>query len=244
MNYIKFAKVYDQLIYDVDYDKIVDFINEKCVENKIFGKNLLELGCGTGNITSKLNGYNVIAVDYSEEMLSIARQKIANKRTVRYIQNDIISLNLEKNFDIVISVLDVFNYIKNSDDLAKIFDNVYKHMKEDSIFIFDMNTEYKIKEFIGNNVFTDEIDDILYIWQGSYDEETKINDYLITFFQKERSGLYSRFDELHSEKAYNEEEIVSMLNKSGFKDILIFDDYTSKKSKEKTMRFTFVVRKE
>ncbi|WP_054251991.1 class I SAM-dependent DNA methyltransferase [Neofamilia massiliensis] len=244
MNYLKFAKIYDKLIYDVDYDKIVDFINREKEKYNIKGNSLLELGCGTGNITSKLNGYNIIAMDNSDEMLSLAREKSFGRRNIRFLQGDIRDFSLNKDFDMAIAVLDVFNYITEYDDLLKVFDLVYKHLKKDGLFIFDVNSAYKISEFIGNNIFSDEVDDTLYVWQGSFDEETKINEYLLTFFQKVSGSSYERFDETHRERAYTLEEIYKALDQKGFTEIKVYDSYTYKEVSDKTLRLTFVARKD
>lgn len=244
MNYLKFAKIYDKLIYDVDYDKIVDFINREKEKYNIQGNSLLELGCGTGNITSKLNGYNIIAMDNSDEMLSLAREKSFGRRNIRFLQGDIRDFSLNKDFDMAIAVLDVFNYITEYDDLLTVFDLVYKHLKKDGLFIFDVNSAYKISEFIGNNIFSDEVDDTLYVWQGSFDEETKINEYLLTFFQKVSGSNYERFDEAHRERAYTLEEIYTALDQKGFTEIKVYDSYTYKEVSDKTLRLTFVARKD
>lgn len=244
MNYLKFAKIYDKLIYDVDYDKIVDFINTEKEKYKIQGNSLLELGCGTGNITSKLNGYNIIAIDNSDEMLSLAREKSFGRRNIRFLQADIRDFSLNKDFDMAIAVLDVFNYITDYKELLKVFALVFKHLKKDGLFIFDINSAYKISEFIGNNVFSDEVDDTLYVWQGSFDEETKINDYLLTFFQKVSATTYERFDEAHMERAYSLEEIYKGLDQVGFTEIKAYDSYAYKEVTDKTLRLTFVARKE
>lgn len=244
MNYENFAADYDKLVYDIDYKKIVEFINKKIKENNISGINLMEIGSGTGNITSLLDGYNIIAVEKSEEMILIAREKFSFNRNIRFINSDITNLEIARKFDIVISVLDVFNYIIDIKELKKSIENIYNHMEEGSILIFDINSEYKIKEFIGNNIFTDEIEDTLYIWQGEYDDNSRINNYKMTFFRELENGLYERYDEDHFEKAYSVEEISKILSEVGFINIETFDDYSDKKIDDKTMRVTFVAIKE
>lgn len=244
MNYLKFAKIYDKLIYDVDYDKIVAFINTEREKSKLNGRQLLELGCGTGNITSKLNGYNIIAIDNSEEMLALAREKSFARRNIRYLHGDIRDFSLNKKVDMAIAVLDVFNYITAYEDLLKVFSLVYEHLNKDGLFIFDINSAYKISEFIGDNVFSDEVDDTVYVWQGSYDEETKINEYLLTFFQNVQGNIYERFDEAHRERAYSLDEMYKGLEQVGFSDIRVYDSYSYKEVSDSTLRLTFVARKD
>lgn len=244
MNYKKLANLYDKLIYDVDYDKMVDFYKTIIEKHNLNNVNVLELGCGTGNITSKLIGYNVYAVDYSEEMLSVAREKLGNRRNIRLINADIRELELNKKFNFIIAGLDIINYIDDNKGLEKVFESVYEHLDSDGVFVFDINSEYKIKDYIGNNIFSDEVEDILYIWQGSFDEDTKINEYLLTFFVKDENDKYDRFSESHFEKAYSTEEIINMLKNVGFENINTYEDYTNKDITDETMRIVFVVSKE
>lgn len=244
MNYKNFASDYDNLIYDVDYEKIVDFINRSISKNKIIGNNLLEVGSGTGNITSLLNGYNIVAIEKSYEMVLVAQEKLGYKRNIRFVNTDIVNLEIARKFNVVVSVLDVFNYITNIEDIKKTFENIYNHMQPNSIFIFDINSEYKIKDYIGNNTFSDETDDRLYIWQGNYNQKTEINDYSIIFFRNIEENIYERYDELHSQRAYSVDFIKNLLLDIGFRSIKTFDDYTDKDINDKTMRITFTCIKE
>ncbi|MDA3846212.1 MAG: class I SAM-dependent methyltransferase, partial [Vallitaleaceae bacterium] len=81
--YKLFAKYYDELMEQVPYNEwaaYMDFlIREHGVrEQPSTGHKLLvELGCGTGNMSIQMArfGYDVIGVDNSDEMLSIAKGK-------------------------------------------------------------------------------------------------------------------------------------------------------------------------
>ena len=74
--YNHFAYIYDVLMDDVDYSGWVDYI-ERIL--KIYGVKpaRIDLACGTGNITImlKARGYDVIGIDQSEDMLSVAKDK-------------------------------------------------------------------------------------------------------------------------------------------------------------------------
>ena len=75
--YNHFAYIYDVLMDDVDYSGWVDYI-ERIL--KIYGvkpARIVDLACGTGNITImlKARGYDVIGIDQSEDMLSVAKDK-------------------------------------------------------------------------------------------------------------------------------------------------------------------------
>ena len=185
MKYNLLADKYDALVYDVDYDKIADFYKNIIRKYDIQVRDILELGSGTGNITEKFIGYNIFAIDISDEMLSVARAKFQGRRNVSMFNMDIRNFQFNKRFDLCIASLDVINYIHKEEDIKKIFQLTFDHLKGDSLFIFDINSKYKIENYIGNNVFTDEVEDVVYIWQGNYNEKTKINENLLTFFIKD-----------------------------------------------------------
>jgi len=81
-----YAKYYDLIYKDKDYEKEVDFIENIFWKNR--PKKILEVGCGTGNYTKILlkRGYEVTALDISEDMLKIAEEKCACK----FVNSDII----------------------------------------------------------------------------------------------------------------------------------------------------------
>ncbi|MDO7203917.1 hypothetical protein Q5M85_06805 [Paraclostridium bifermentans] len=58
--YRDFAFVYDELMNDVDYDKWVKYIEDIIDNENVKVKNILELACGTGNITIPLAKKNTI----------------------------------------------------------------------------------------------------------------------------------------------------------------------------------------
>ena len=68
--YDDFARIYDRF-QEIEYDKFVEFYEE------IFGdgkpKTIIDLGCGSGNITIPLakRGYKAAGIDISAEMLSL-----------------------------------------------------------------------------------------------------------------------------------------------------------------------------
>ena len=79
--FIKFwaelANRYDSAIDNIMGEKIRPKIREKLNEEDNLG-NLIELGCGTGYFTETLSNKSesIISTDISEEMLSIAREKL------------------------------------------------------------------------------------------------------------------------------------------------------------------------
>lgn len=84
MNYEQFALLYDELMNDVPYDKWVEFTEESLQQADMKEAKILDVACGTGNVTLPLvqKGYDVVGVDLSEEMLAVAQQKLARNNFV------------------------------------------------------------------------------------------------------------------------------------------------------------------
>ena len=73
--YQGFADTYDRLMDEIPYDVWHTYILELLRENQIEDGIVVDLACGTGAMTSRLaaDGYDVIGIDLSAEMLEAAR---------------------------------------------------------------------------------------------------------------------------------------------------------------------------
>lgn len=76
-SYESFARVYDLFMDNIDYDRWAAYVRLLLEENGVRDGLVLELGCGTGNITERLAaaGYDMIGADNSADMLEIAMEK-------------------------------------------------------------------------------------------------------------------------------------------------------------------------
>ena len=216
MAYGEFAKIYDDLINeDINYDNMVSRIIEICNEHNIECKDYLDVACGTGNVTVRLAKHfkDIYAVDLSEDMLREAFNKLKENRIKgKIICQDMTEMQLNRKFDLITSVLDSTNYITDEDDLEKYFSSVKEHLKDDGIFIFDVNSYYKLSEILGNNIYTYSEEDVFYTWENVFEDD--MVSMFLTFFVKQ-GELYERFEEEHFERAYKEEELESAISNCG-----------------------------
>jgi ubiquinone/menaquinone biosynthesis C-methylase UbiE len=238
MIYKGFSSIYDIFI-DADYDVWVDYILNIW---KRFGKNpelVLELACGTGNITTRLakKDFDMIGIDISEDMLSIARQKPGRyKKDILYLAQDMREFELYGTVDACLCLMDGINYILERDGVLETFKLVYNYLNPGGIFIFDINTKHKFENILSDNDFCKTTDDAAYTWENYYDEGECVNEYYINCFVKDKGGKYNRFEEFHYQKGYEAEEIKALLIKAGFEvfavyDNLSFDDYKTDSEK-------------
>lgn len=244
MAYGEFAKIYDELINeDINYDEMIDRIIEICRENNVEFDDYLDIACGTGNVTIRLAKYfkNIYAVDLSEDMLREAFDKFKSSRVKgKIICQDMTELSLNKQFDLITSVLDSTNYITDPKELEDYFNGIYEHLKENGIVVFDINSYYKLSEILGNNIYTYSEDEVFYTWENTY--EDGLLSMFLTFFVK-RGDLYERFEEEHFERAYKEKELESYLRKANLEVIAKFDGYTNNDVQANSERILYVAKR-
>ena len=115
-----FAKVYDILMDHISYGDWADYITELLKKHEIKSGLVLELGCGTGNMTRSMagKGYDMIGLDTSEEMLAIARELSEGKEDgILYLCQDMREFELYGTVAAVICVCDSMNYLLEEEDL-------------------------------------------------------------------------------------------------------------------------------
>ena len=244
MAYGEFAKIYDELINeDINYDEMVDRIIEICNSYNVELNDYLDIACGTGNVTIRVAKYfkNIYGVDLSEDMLREAFDKFKEARIKgKIICQDMTELSLNKEFDLITSVLDSTNYITDLNDLQNYFNGVYTHLKSNGLFIFDVNSYYKLSEILGNNIYTYSEEEVFYNWENVF--EDNLLSMFLTFFVK-KGDLYERFEEEHLERAYTEKELEKELEKANLEVLAKFDGYTENDVQANTERIVYVIKK-
>ncbi|MPM13159.1 tRNA (cmo5U34)-methyltransferase [bioreactor metagenome] len=244
MAYGEFAKIYDDLINeDIDYEDMCSRIIEICKVENINFDNYLDIACGTGNVTAKLakNFKESFAVDLSDDMLREAFNKLKKEKIkCQLVCQDMSELSLNRKFDLITSVLDSTNYIIEEASFLKYLMRVKDHLKDNGIFIFDVNSYYKLSEILGNNIYTYSEEEVFYTWENTF--ENDILNMFLTFFVK-KGELYERFEEEHLERAYTEEFIENKLKELDLKIIGKFDGYSKKSVENLTERIMYVVKK-
>ncbi len=221
--YTGFAQVYDLFMDDVPYVTWKEHIVKQLRQAGIHDGLICELGCGTGKMTRLLaeSGYDMIGIDASDEMLSIARE--SGGRDILYLNQDIRSFELYGTVRAVVSVCDTMNYLLEKEDLLKVFRLVNNYLDPGGLFLFDLNTEYKFRELMGERVFFDDRPQGSLVWDNYYDKAQKINEYRLTLFIRQRQGLYQKYEEVHYERAYSLKDVIGLLEQSGMRFVQAYD---------------------
>lgn len=230
MIYDLLAPFYDKINSDIDYSAWADFI-EKVVEKygEISPELWLDLGCGTGRMTLELakRGRDMTGVDYSPEMLDIAREEAERQGldSVLWLCQDMREFELYGTVDVVVSCLDSINHLSTPKDLDKCLNLVHNYLAPNGLFIFDINGRYKFENIYSDNSYVMEEDGAVCIWQNYYNEKNQICDFYITLFEEQDDGRYERYDEIQKERMYTLKSIKSHLAKCNLEFIGAYENF-------------------
>lgn len=272
-SYTAFAYVYDELMDNVPYDAWAEYLIGLLKENGVADGLVCELGCGTGQMTRRLAaaGYDMIGIDLSEEMLDVAREQEYGayegdfdeeaidadtaEPSILYLQQDMRSFELYGTVSAVVSICDSMNYMTTDEDLLSVFRLVNNYLDKDGVFIFDMNTEYKYKELMGDTTIAENREDVSFIWENLYDEEKRLNEYCLTLFAKVeaededeengesgRTALYEKYEEVHLQRAYPLTEVKRLLAEAGMTFVAAYDVLTHETPGSECERMYIVAR--
>ena len=243
------AYVYDALMReDYSYARYAAYIEA------IFKKygappdtTIADLGCGTGSMCLELaaNGYDVIGIDNSPYMLAEARDKAISggMAEILFLEQDIGDFELSGAVGAFISTIDSINYITDKRRLRRLFRLADHYLLPGGLFIFDINTVYKLSKVIGNGFFYEISDDLCYLWNSSYNGATGVSACDLTFFASGGGGGWRRFDERHIQRAYTRDDIAAALSGTGFTIMGAYDFLDFKRPSGTAKKINFILKK-
>lgn len=244
--YTSFAAVYDTFMDNIPYEEWGVYLKSLLKEYDVKNGLVLDLGCGTGTMTEILaeDGYDMIGIDNSEDMLEMAMEKkVESGHDILYLLQDMREFELYGTVNAVVSICDSVNYITEEEELVEVFRLVNNYLDPKGIFIFDFNTEYKYREILGDCTIAENREECSFIWDNYYYEEEKINEYeLSLFIQEEDSELYRKYEETHFQKAYTYETMRKLIEESGLEFVTAYDAFTHVKPTEKSERIYMIAR--
>ena len=198
MAYNEFAYFYDSFNEDADYDALYRHVKAELDAHGIRDGILADLGCGTGELTLMLAqaGYDMIAIDQSEEMLCVVRDKADQLELTGRL------LLLEQD----LCSLDLYGTIRGAV-------STFFFMEKGGVLLFDMNTPYKHREVLGNNTFTFEGEEAACVWQNRLEDDGRRVRIHLDIRDKETG---ERFQEEFCEYTYELAEVRAALERHGF----------------------------
>lgn len=247
MIYDLLAPFYDKINKDIDYSKWADFI-EKLVDKHCgrVPELWLDLGCGTGSMTIELakRGRDMTGIDYSPEMLNLARERSEDLglENILWLCQDIRNFELYGTVDVCVSCLDTINHLKSSKDLNACLDLVHNYLAPDGLFIFDINGKYKFENVYGDNSYVMEEDNAVCIWQNYYNPKTQKCDFYITLFEENEYGSYDRYEEQQVERMYTLRSIKKHLSDNSLEFLGAYSDFDFNDATDSSERIYIVAK--
>ena len=243
--YEEFATVYDMFMEEIPYTQWLSNVTKLLNQEGIRDGLVLELGCGTGTFTEMLaqQGYDMIGVDSSAQMLEKAMEKKADSgQDILYLLQDMREFELYGTVKAVVSVCDSMNYILSEEDLEQVFACVNNYLDPSGIFLFDLKTIHYFRDVMGDCCLADSREEGSFIWENSWFEEEQINEYDLTLFIREKSGLYRREQELHDQRGYEISTVCRVLEQAGMEFVTALDADTMQDVTEMSERIYIVAR--
>jgi SAM-dependent methyltransferase len=212
------APVYDKFTGDVRYEDFADFYEARFKARGKTVRTLLDLGCGTGTLTALMakRGYELIAVDASPDMLSLAREKLAALPDIiqpLFLCQSMAELDLYGTVDAAVSCLDAINYLPPA-ELPALFRLLHLFIEPDGLLIFDIHSPERLRALDG---FTsvDEDENTLCLWRADFDEDEKALYYGVDIFTR-RGRFWQRGFEEHIEYCHEPQALAELLSAAGF----------------------------
>lgn len=256
MAYEQFAYLYDRLMEDMPYREWLRFADQ-CWERFGQPETVVELGCGTGNLTIPLaqRGLKITGIDLSETMLAVAGSKqeqavFPNGGSIQWIHQDMMEWEMPAPVDAVISFCDSFNYLLDEKSVQAVFRQTSLGLKDEGLFVFDVHTEKQLRSYAQEQPFVMDEGDIAYIWTCELEESLCEIQHELTFFVsdtfREPGGkelLYRRVEETQLQRAYPLEWWERRLQQAGFTILHCCADFTWSPPSPDSERAFFVARK-
>src|SRR5688572_1178286 len=167
--YDPFAWVYERAWGGEFHSQIMPVLDRLVFSTLPPAAHVIDLCCGTGRLTQQIRsaGFEVTGIDGSAEMLRFARQRAAG---CAFIHSDARSFSCDVPADAVVSTFDSLNHLQSVDDLTEVFSRVREALRQDGVFVFDVNREEAYQElWVRPYPIVEE--EFVQITRGAYDQQ-------------------------------------------------------------------------
>lgn len=135
--------IYDDLAKNNRYDKLIDYANyvsglrkALLITSRKF-KSILDIACGTGAMISALpnkSTHTILGIDFSEEMLRIARERFKRHRNVKFRKIDFMSASFTPSSFNLITIASAIRFIPEGKEVI-FANNIARWLKKDGQLI-------------------------------------------------------------------------------------------------------------
>jgi SAM-dependent methyltransferase len=242
-----YSRYYDLLYQDKDYETETQYLLQLMRSFRGGAKELLELGCGTGNHAAVLcrEGYRVTGLERSGDMVTRANNK--GIEGFRAEQGDITNFTVNATFDVALSLFHVVSYLESNTDLLSCFNAVNRHLNAGGIFIFDVWYSPAVYH-LQPRTRVKRIEDELIKVTRVAEPEIHVNEQVVDvnyeiLIQNKLTGITESHKEKHPMRHFNMAEIDLLARLTGF-DMLRAEEFaTGKPPGKDTWSVCFILQK-
>ena len=220
-----YSKYYDIFNQEKNYKQEADYILNLVKKYSPNCQSLLEFGCGTAmHALHFAQKYEICGVDISATMLEQASATLKNNNiddsNIQLICDDISKVNINKKFDVCVSLFHVMSYMSENDKILSVFKNAHRHLSKSGIFIFDCwYGPAVLKQRPAQRIKKINKDDNQYIRLA--EPELKIDKNTVDVHYQildlnDKTSQFNSLKELHSMRYYFEPEIQLFCELSSF----------------------------
>ena len=244
--YQDFARVYDRLMADVDYEGWASHYQRLLALYGIHpGARVCECACGTGSLTAPLaRHFSMTGVDISQEMLSVAADKLrAQGLQLPLIRQDMQQLRLHRLQDAILCTCDGVNYLSSPQALPRFLESAHTALRPGGALCFDVSSLYKLSQILGDKTQVNTQGDCHYIWYNSWQQAQRLLHLRLYLYVKGADGRYEHFVEEQLQRGYSAGELREALTEAGFEDIRLYGDMSLSPPRDDAQRLHLCARK-
>lgn len=191
------------------------------------GSKVLDLACGAGrhSILFAKNGFDVTAVDISDNLLEVAKKSAVELGLkISFVKSDLRKLCLDEKFNLIINLFTSFGYFESDEENRKVIKTAAEHLAGNGYFVLD----YFNITYLKNNLIPISYDKIE---NGIIKQERVLEkDRIIKKITITKSGIEKIYHE--SVRTFTKAELAAFFEEHGLKIQIIFGDYLGNKFTE------------
>lgn len=185
-------------------------------------RRVLELACGTGKHALELEklGYDVLATDYSPDLLEVAQSRAKREQSrVTFVLQDMTALSVSTTpFDAVVCLFDSIGYVRTNENIAAVMSGVRNHLRHGGLFIVEFwHAAAMIRNFDPVRVrrFATDRGELLRISETSLHHAEQIAEVRYTIHRFDLDGRCYTLHEIQRNRYFLPQEFKAFLDAAG-----------------------------
>ena len=240
-----YGRYYDLIYRDKDYNREAAYVDTLLRNYGILGKDILELGCGTGRHARRLSalGYQILGLERSRHMVDAAEQT----DSFQCVVGDACTARLGRTFSAVLALFHVVSYQVSNASLRALFERAAEHLQRGGLFVFDVwyspavyasRPETRLKTVGDAKIRVNRIAE-----PKVYANENRVDVHYTVLVEDLQTGQLANIQEVHPMRHFSLPELELMADLWGFDKLGAEEFLTGKKLGEETWGACLVFRK-